>query len=92
MHLYYIFFFKGIRPFYQNGRLPDDTQGSFLALPTELVVDAWQCLLLAAVHHCVWLFVRIHVSGVSLASDFFSWHSSKKKSRACPATEGNPKP
>ena len=34
--------------------------------------------LLAAVQHCVWLFVRSHVSGVSLASDFFSRRSRKK--------------
>ena len=59
MHLYHTFFFKGIRPFYPNGRLPDDQQGSFLALPKEFVADARQCPLLAAVQHCVWLFVRM---------------------------------
>ena len=52
MHLQHIFFFKGIRPFYQNGRLPDDARGSFLALPKEFVAEARQCHLLAAVQRC----------------------------------------
>ena len=78
MHLYHMFSFNGIRPFYQNGRLPDDTHGSSLALPKDFVADARQCHPLAAIQRCMWLFVRSHVSGASLASGFFSWHSIRK--------------
>ena len=78
MHLYHMFSFNGIRPFYQNGRLPDDAHGSSLALPKDFVADARQCHPLAAIQRCVWLFVRSHVFGASLASGFFSWHSIRK--------------
>ena len=68
MHLYHMFSFNGIRPFYQNGRLPDDTHGSFLALPKDFVADARQCHPLAAIQRCVcvcvWFFV--HMSLVRL--------------------------
>ena len=57
MHLYHLFSFNGIRPFYQNGRLPDDTHGSSLALPKDFVADARQCHPLAAIQRCVRLFV-----------------------------------
>ena len=71
MHLQHTFFFKGICPFYPNGRLPDDTHGSFLVLAKAFVDDARQCHLLAAIQQCMRLFVRSHVSGASLASGFF---------------------
>ena len=59
MHLYHMFSFNGIRPFYQNGRLPDDTHGSSLALPKDFVADARQCHPLAAIQRCVRLFVHM---------------------------------
>ena len=59
MHLYHMFSFNGIRPFYQNGRLPDDTHGSSLALPKDFVADARQCHPLAAIQRRVWLFVHM---------------------------------
>ena len=59
MHLYHMFSFNGIRPFYQNGRLPDDTHGSSLALPKDFVADARQHHPLAAIQRCVWLFVHM---------------------------------
>ena len=82
-HLYHLFFFKGIRPFYQNGRLPDDTHGSSLALPKDFVADARQCHPLAAIQRCVCVCVAFctHVSGASLANGFFSWRSRRKLSQ-----------